>query len=367
MLIKIVKRNSLLSFLSLLAVLSSYWLPPKLSYIDWHVVALLFNLMVVVVALQHYKLLDFIALRLLMRCNSERRIGRIMLGLCFVIAMLVTNDVALISFVPLTLLLSYKVAINPVRMVVLETLAANLGSSFTPLGNPQNLFLFAYYHYSLSQFLATTLILVLLGAGFLWSLSYKFSSEQLAVDVKPANLVNGQQIILFSGLFGLILLSIAQLFDYRYVTLIVIVVTLISAPAILRQVDYGLLLTFIAFFILIGNLAHWAVVASFLQQLLAGKLMTFCLALGLSQLISNVPSSILLAPFTAAQTELVWGVNVGGMGTLIASMASVISYRLFIRAYPTQNGAFLKMFTGYNLLGLVLFALVLLPYLYWWS
>ncbi len=356
----------MLSFLSLLAVLSSYWLPPKLSYIDWHVVALLFNLMVVVVALQHYKLLDFIALRLLAHCHNERHVGRVMLGLCFISSMFITNDVALISFVPLTLLLSFKVAINPVRMVVLETLAANLGSSFTPLGNPQNLFLYAYYHYSFSQFLATMLILLVLGVGLLWCLSYKLSSLQFAFDLKSANLVNFKHIAIFSGLFGLILLSIAQLLDYRYVTLIVVGVTLMNAPKILRQVDYGLLLTFAAFFILIGNLAHWALVATFLQQLLAGKLMTFCLALGLSQLISNVPTSILLAPFTTAKTELVWGVNVGGMGTLIASMASMISYRLFIRAYPSQSGAFLKMFTCYNLLGLIVFCMVLLPYLYWW-
>lgn len=168
----------------------------------------------------------------------------------------------------------------------------------------------------------------------------------------------------FCGLLLLILLNIAHLVDYRLVTFIVVVVSFIITPRVLLKIDYGLLLTFIAFFILVAINLHLINKFLVFKSLLLNPIGGFLITVGVSQIISNVPASLLLAPFIFNPQIIVWGVNVGGLGTLIASMASLISYRLFIRVYPQLTSEFLICFCKYNLIGLLVYCAILVPFLF---
>ena len=356
---RLVSNNLLLSILIFFGILTSLYIHPKLNYIDWRVIALLFNLMVVVAALHKYKVLDYIATRLLNSCNNERGVTLALVGLCLTSSMFITNDVALITFVPITLLMSSKARLNVSRLIVLETLAANLGSSFTPLGNPQNLFLYSHYHMHLPAFLSTMSIVLMLGIIFLGLLVRRVELIPFAFRLKLPRVEHKLRVAIFMVLFLLVLFSVSHLLDYRYATLVILAVTLIVAPNILKHIDYGLLVIFIAFFIVIGNLEHIPSIANHMHSLLNTPLSTYWSAVVLSQFISNVPASILLASFTNAKTAILWGVSSGAMGTLIASMASVISYRLYVRAYPSAKREYLRLFTRYCLLGLIIFCPIL--------
>lgn len=352
---KITKNNLLTSILLIAAMLSSFWGLPKADYINWQVIALLFNLMIVVAVFQRYKLLDLIAVKILNLASNEKNLTRIMLVLSAISAMLITNDVALITFVPITLLIGLKININTVRIIVLQTIAANLGSSFTPLGNPQNLFLYAYYHYSWWTFVGQMFILQLLAVALLWWLTKYIETIKFELKLEPPQLKRPLIVIIFIFLFIAILLSVGQIFNYQNITILIIAISLITVPKIIREVDYSLLLTFILFFIVIGNISHISEVAEYLHVFLKGSLATFLTATILSQFISNVPTAIMLSPFTSEKMALLWGVNIGGMGTMIASMASLISYRIYLRHFPLYSGNYIQTYIKYNLSGLVLF------------
>lgn len=352
---KITKNNLLTSILLIAAIVSSLWGLPKADYINWQVIALLFNLMIVVAVFQRYKLLDLIAVKILNLASNEKNLTRIMLVLSAISAMFITNDVALITFVPITLLISLKININTIRIIVLQTIAANLGSSFTPLGNPQNLFLYAYYHYSWWTFLGQMMILQLLATVLLWWLTQPIEITPFKLDLENTRLKRPLIVILFIFMFVAILLSVGRVFDYRNVTLLIIAISLVTVPKIIKEVDYSLLITFILFFIVIGNISHIPEVAEYLKLFLKGSMMTFWTATILSQFISNVPTAIMLSPFTSAKMALLWGVNIGGMGTMIASMASLISYRIYLRHFPLYSGNYIQTYIKYNLAGLAIF------------
>lgn len=352
---KITKNNLLTSILVIATMLSSFWGLPKADYINWQVIALLFNLMIVVAVFQRYKLLDLIAVKILNLASNEKNLTRIMLVLSAISAMLITNDVALITFVPITLLIGLKININTIRIIVLQTIAANLGSSFTPLGNPQNLFLYAYYHYSWWTFVGQMFILQLLAVALLWWLTKNIETIKFELKLEPPQLKRPLIVIIFIFLFIAILLSVGQIFNYQNITILIIAISLITVPKIIREVDYSLLLTFILFFIVIGNISHISEVAEYLHVFLKGSLATFLTATILSQFISNVPTAIMLSPFTSEKMALLWGVNIGGMGTMIASMASLISYRIYLRHFPLYSGNYIQTYIKYNLSGLMLF------------
>lgn len=352
---KITKNNLLTSILVIATMLSSFWGLPKADYINWQVIALLFNLMIVVAVFQRYKLLDLIAVKILNLASNEKNLTRIMLVLSAISAMLITNDVALITFVPITLLIGLKININTIRIIVLQTIAANLGSSLTPLGNPQNLFLYAYYHYSWWTFVGQMFILQLLAVALLWWLTKNIETIKFELKLEPPQLKRPLIVIIFIFLFIAILLSVGQIFNYQNITILIIAISLITVPKIIREVDYSLLLTFILFFIVIGNISHISEVAEYLHVFLKGSLATFLTATILSQFISNVPTAIMLSPFTSEKMALLWGVNIGGMGTMIASMASLISYRIYLRHFPLYSGNYIQTYIKYNLSGLMLF------------
>ena len=358
------KQNSFMDFLkkeivlviaTVLAITSSFTSIPKLSYIDFKVLILLFNLMIVVAAFKELKVLDSIAIGLLKKCNTYTSISFALVFITFIASMIVTNDVALITFVPLSIVIARKANIDVLKIVIFQTLAANLGSSFTPMGNPQNLFIYSYYDLSPIDFLKATSPIVILAIVFLSILIIKGKKMKLKLDLSDVIMENKKDVILFSLLFVIILLSVFHLIDYKITFMITIVTVLILNKRLFKEVDYSLLLTFIGFFIFIGNISTMDVVRNFMENILNSEKSTFISSILASQIISNVPATMLLSGFTNHFKELLLGVNIGGMGTLIASLASVISYKIYTSEFKDNNDRYLSKFTLYNILGLGVF------------
>ena len=351
--IEFLKKECVLVIAVTLAILSSFISIPKMSYIDFKVLILLFNLMVVVAAFKELKVLDSIAIGLLKKCNTYTSISLALVFITFISSMIVTNDVALITFVPLSIVIARKANINVLKIVVFQTLAANLGSSFTPMGNPQNLFIYSFYNLSPIDFFKITLPIVILAVLFLVLLVFKDKKMNLSLDLEDVKIDNKRDVYLFSGLFLIILLSVFHVIDYKVTFLITIVMVLILNKKLFSQVDYSLLITFIGFFIFVGNISTMDVVKNFMEGILNSPKSTFLASVLSSQVISNVPATMLLSGFTNHFKELLLGVNIGGMGTLIASLASVISYKIYASEFVNDN--YMKSFTFYNILGLIIF------------
>ena len=351
--IEFLKKECVLVIAVTLAILSSFISIPKMSYIDFKVLILLFNLMVVVAAFKELKVLDSIAIGLLKKCNTYTSISLALVFITFISSMIVTNDVALITFVPLIIVIVRKANINVLKIVIFQTLAANLGSSFTPMGNPQNLFIYSFYNLSPIDFFKITLPIVVLAVLFLVLLVFKDKKMNLSLDLEDVKIDNKRDVYLFGGLFLIILLSVFHVIDYKVTFLITIVMVLILNKKLFSQVDYSLLITFIGFFIFVGNISTMDVVKNFMEGILNSPKSTFLASVLSSQVISNVPATMLLSGFTDHFKELLLGVNIGGMGTLIASLASVISYKIYASEFGNDN--YMKSFTFYNILGLIIF------------
>ena len=352
--LEFIKKEIVLVVALTLAIITSFISPPKISYIDFKVLVLLFNLMIVVAAFNDLKILDSIAIKLLKKCKSYTSISMALVFITFVSSMIVTNDVALITFVPLSIVIAKKANINVLKIVIFQTLAANLGSSLTPMGNPQNLFIYSFYNLSPVDFFNITLPIIVLSIIFLLVVILKDKKLNLNLELDEIKIDNKRDSVLFTILFLIILLSVFHLIDYKITLLITISMVFILNKKLFSKVDYSLLITFIGFFIFVGNISTMDSVRSFMEGILSSGKSTFISSVVASQFISNVPATMLLSGFTEYFKELLLGVNIGGMGTLIASLASVISYKIYISEFNNSDN-YLKTFTLYNVIGLIVF------------
>ena len=325
------KKETVLCIAALLSLLSAFFVPPSaeyLDYMDWRVLALLFCLMLVVAGLQSIGLFRFLGLRLLARTRTTRQLCLLLVGLCFFSAMLITNDVALITFVPFAVMILELAGISRllIPVVVLQTIAANLGSMLTPIGNPQNLYLYSAFSIPMGTFLLQMLPLTLLSLAMLTLSVFLLPKAELTVSA-PEELppLPKGRLIFYLLLFLVALSCVVRLIPWYIMLLILVVAVFFGDRERFRSVDYFLLLTFVCFFLFIGNMERIPAVSALLQSLIQGR--ELLLGILLSQCISNVPAAILLSGFTDAVRPLLYGVNIGGLGTLIASLASVISYR----------------------------------------
>lgn len=360
------KKETVLCIAALLAIISAFFVPPSaeyLSYIDYRVLALLFCLMLVVAGLQSIGFFRYLANRLLSGAKSTRSLCLLLVALCFFSSMLITNDVALITFVPFAVMLLTLADHSEllISVVVLQTIAANLGSMLTPVGNPQNLYLYSSYGISMGTFLALMLPLTLLAGGMLLFCIFllpnqKLSGLQTAADdsALPSDADDSarrpplQKLSAYLGLFAVCLLCVLRILPWPVMLVLLIAAVFFLNRQLFRAVDYFLLLTFVCFFLFIGNIEHIPAVSAFLRSFIEGR--ELLLGTALSQVISNVPAALLLSGFTEQVRPLLYGVNIGGLGTLIASLASVISYRLYGNSKGARKGAYLKTFTLYNVI-----------------
>lgn len=369
--IKLLFKNETVFCISfLLAVLSAFFIHPDrlyLEYPDYRTLALLFCLMVIVAGFQSLGIFAMLGHFLLTRVGSMRGLSAVMILLCFFSSMVITNDVTLITFVPFTILV-YRMSGRTdrlLKLVVLETIAANLGSMATPIGNPQNLYLYSVSGLSAGEFAGAVLPYAGLSLVLLMLVVFVERDEPLldtVVEGKGGQDLHGllRRTAPFLALLLLCLLVVFRVLPYQPVLACVIVVVLIVNRKLYLSVDYFLLLTFLCFFVFIGNMKRIPEVSEFLVSVVQGReLLTGILT---SQIISNVPAAILLSGFSADFSALLTGVNLGGLGTLIASLASLIAFKFFAKQYPDQKGAFMKVFTIWNVLFLIvltIFAVVM--------
>ena len=348
------KQETVLCVAVLLALGSSFFERPKLEYIDFAVLSILLSLMLVVAGLKSISFLDWVACQLLQRCASWRGVVLALVGVTYVSSMFVTNDVALITFVPLALIIGKRLQRDVARVIILQTLAANLGSMVTPPGNPQNLFLYAHYHYTASSFFSVMAIPGLLSVIYLGLLIWRGRNEKLVLELPELAKPNMLQTALLLLLLSLNIAAVLHWLDKAVALGITLAFVLASQRRLLREVDYSLLVTFVGFFVFIGNISQTSLAIYLKQSLLGTAAGTYLAGAIASQFISNVPAAMLLAGLTSEADALLLGVNIGGLGTLIASMASVISYKLFVAEHPYQAGTYLRTFLYYNFAGLAL-------------
>lgn len=353
---KAIRHDIIFSVSLLLALVTSLMVKPTLNSIDWKVIFCLFNLNAILLALEELHVMDKVSIKILsVQCN-QRHLSMILVGLTFLSSMLITNDVALITFVPLTLIIARKSGFDPGYTIILQALAANIGSSLTPVGNPQNLFLFSHYHIPLGQFMSLMLPFVLTGAFWLIILNHHTGNKNLEFSLEPVETGNSLKIIIYIILFLAVILSVLRIIDYRLVTGLVILVLFCMDRNLFVRLDYCLLGTFICFFIAVANFSHFNTLGMLLQRNFESTAGSFMGSVLLSQIISNVPSAILIANYSEQWRAVLLGVNIGGMGTLVASMASVIAYRYYVREYKKRG--YLWQFFRYNLLSLAVFLLI---------
>jgi Na+/H+ antiporter NhaD/arsenite permease-like protein len=352
---EILKKDMVFTISLVLALGSCALNIPRVEYLDFKVLISLFNLMIIVKAFERINLLDSIAITLLKKCSNSRRVSLVLISSCFIGAMFVTNDVALITFVPLTLIISKKANINVGKMVILETIAANLGSTLTPMGNPQNLFIYSFYNLNILSFMSVVMPLVLFGGLWIYMLNYRVKSIDLSLDIDNVKIKDKGQFYIWTALFVLVILSILGLANYYITLLVVVIATMKINKELLVNVDYILLGTFVCFFIFIGNVSNIEGIRNIMGGYLNSGNATYTSSVILSQFISNVPSAIFLASFTTHWKELLMGVNIGGMGTLIASLASLISYKIYTNENPGEGKKYLVKFNVYNFVSLGVF------------
>lgn len=358
----IIKNEIVLCVAFCCAAASMFFVPPSrdyLSYIDFRVIVLLFCLMVVVAGFQKCGAFSVIAQKLLAGRKRMRLLLLILVFMPFFASMLITNDVALIAFVPFSILILTLIGRTKylIRIVVLQTIAANLGSMAMPVGNPQNLFLYAKYNLSPGAFFATTLPLTLLSLIGLFIATLCVHRETIEVHFSTqARLQNPKLLLLFVGLFCLCLLSVFRLLHFGILAGIIVVCLLFCDRTLFGEADYGLLLTFVCFFIFAGNIGQIESVRNFLAGVMASS--TLLTSVAASQVISNVPAAVLLSGFTEDWQGLLIGTNIGGLGTPIASLASLISLKFYMKAQGARPMRYIAVFLLANFAGL----LVLYPF-----
>lgn len=388
------------------------------AYVDWHTLALLFCLMAVVAGFRSLGVLDVAGAWLVARARTQRAVAGVLIGLAFFASMAVTNDVALITFVPLALVVLRRAGMEGrmCLMATLMTIAANLGSMFTPVGNPQNLYLFTASGMGVGEFLqlmgpytaasgamlALACVLCFRGGEVRHAPAARFASsggfasddtaDNSAMQVPPARwtapegsasgastacsvpgasnarLANERlsadssiesvppgcfpahprkRLAVYGVLFACCLAAVLSVLDVRVLLALVLVGVSLSDASLLRRVDWGLLATFAALFVFVGNMGRVPMLHEALSAAVGGN--ALLAAVGGSQVISNVPAAVLLSGFTDQWQALIVGTNLGGLGTLIASMASLITFKAVMVGRPGIRGRYLLVFTAWNI------------------
>lgn len=405
---EIVRKDPVLVVAIVLAIISCAAVPPDAAYaeyVDLRTIGMLFSLMTIMAGLSRLGMFRIACRHLLSAVRGPRRLALALTLLAFFSSMLITNDVALVTFVPFALL-ALRTLDSPRHAcftVVMMTIAANLGSMLTPIGNPQNLYLYSTSHMALTDFLllmlpyAAAALVLLVGAIAFFGRIPEHAEEKAARSVDAGNPASSSEdgsadspatcgdadnaasatdanetpqlasdaddpapsplrVLPWAALFVLALLSVAHILPYQAIVAVTIVVALAADRRALLHVDYALLLTFIAFFVFVGNVGRIEVVSAALAQLIDGH--ELAVSVIASQVLSNVPAAILLSGFTSNFAALIVGTNLGGLGTLIASMASLISYKQVALVLPREKGRYFMLFTVWNIAFLAVLAVL---------
>lgn len=362
-----IKKETVLCIAFLLAVISAFLNPPSISYaefIDFRVLGILAGLMLVMEGLKSIGIFEDICRMLTGFTKNTMQLSFVLVLLCFFSSMFITNDVALITFVPIAIMTLKQSGHEnkTIIIVILQTVAANLGSMLMPSGNPQNLYLFDLSGMSLGDFVLLMLPYTVVSL-ILISLFIILGKNQNITQIKAKEKNFSKQQKIYAVIYALIfvagIITVCKLIPWYVFLAVSITASLIMNRQSFKSIDYSLLMTFICFFIFIGNISSLSSVRQFLTDTVSGR--ETLISIAASQIISNVPAALMLSGFTKRYSDLIIGVDLGGLGTLIASMASLISYKAVAAAYPEKRKSYILLFTAVNIAFLViLYSLYLL-------
>lgn len=355
--IKSILKDRLLQITAVLAVLSLIMARPRLADINFDTLWSLTAMMILIQIFNYLHILDYCAYRLTGYANNTRQLVWLFLALGFVSAMFLTNDVAVLTLVPLYLYVAKQYKLPEILPVTLITMAANLGSSITPFGNAHNIFVLAKFHVSAMQFFSWTIPIAIFSV--VMASAYTFilkptpidhiSTQKIYIPPRPTILAIIAALIVFAGVLGFIPSWVG--------TIVTAVLATALKPNIMSKVDYATILTFLGFFIIVSDVSQNAIVKTTIASLVTTPSSVYFGTIGVSQFISNVPTTVLFAKFTHHVAALLYGANIGGLGTLVGSMANLLAFKQYTRYGTIDSRKFLIRFTALNLLTLAIFTL----------
>lgn len=360
-----IKKNTVLTVAFCAALITSFIVPPDsayLSYFDFKTLTCLFCTLAVICALNDIDFFTIVARRIVLLTGNIRRAVISIVVITFVGSMLIANDMALLTFLPLGyfVLTSSGKEKYMIFTFVMQNIGANLGGMLTPFGNPQNLYLYNKFSIPSGEFMSIMLVPFLCAITLILVCCLVFvKSEPITVSVGTGaknDKLPALRTALYLLLFAFSIVIVFRVIPYYYGLIVIPVVLLAADPKALSKVDYCLLLTFVCFFVFSGNMARIDAVNGFVSSMLEKN--TLVVSVLSCQFISNVPSAILLSSFTDNYRALLYGVNMGGCGTLIASLASLITFRKYSSAYPNGVGRYILIFSAFNFAFLIIMTVV---------
>ncbi len=346
-----IKKNAVLCVALLAAFTTSIIVPPDKAYLDYFdlkTLTCLFCVLAVVCAFKNIRFFFALAQKIVRVFKTTRASVLALCYVTFIGSMLIANDMALLTFLPLGyfVLSSTGKQKHMAFTFIMQNIAANLGGMLTPFGNPQNLYLYTKFNIPTGDFVLTMLPPFLISVALITLSCFLFvKKETLEIGEEKILLPKGKTIV-YSLLFTLSIVIVFRWIPYWTGLIVIPAVLLFMDKKALAQVDYGLLFTFVAFFIFSGNMARIPAVQDAFGYLMEKN--PLLVSTSSCQVISNVPSAILLSQFTTDYTPLLLGVNIGGCGTLISSLASLITFREFTKHEPHGAKKYLLLFSAFN-------------------
>lgn len=353
------KKNTVVCIAALLAIVTSFFVPPDkayLGYFDLRTLTCLFLTLAVICALKDISFFSIVAQRIVVTTGTMRILALALVYITFIGSMLIANDMALITFLPLGYF-ALSVTKNEEKMAyifILQNISANLGGMLTPFGNPQNLFLYSYFSIPTGEFTKIMFPPFLLAIAMLTAACFLIPRTPLVIKDDSGRTLNKKRTTLYLVLFAFSLLIVFRLIPYWVGLLIIPVILFFADKKVFGEIDWGLLATFSLFFVFSGNMARIPAVQNFVSHLLGRS--TLLVSIASCQVISNVPSAILLSRFTNNYHALLLGVNIGGTGTLISSLASLITFSHYRNLRPGHTKQYLLLFTLMNVIFLAVMA-----------
>ncbi len=351
------KKNAVMLIAFLAAVITSFFVPPDAEYIgyfDFRTLTCLFCVLAVVCALKNINFFYMLARKIIRLFKNTRMSILALVYITFIGSMLIANDMALLTFLPLGyyVLASTKKEKYMAFTFIMQNIAANLGGMLTPFGNPQNLYLYSKYEIDNLEFVGIMAPAFVVAVALITLCCLIFVKKEPLLISDERLKLKPKRTILYLILFALSILIVFRGIPYWIGLIIVPAVLIFVDRKALKTVDYGLLFTFVFFFIFAGNMARIEAVRNLFSFLLEKS--TLLVSILSCQIISNVPSAILLSQFTENYRELLVGVNIGGVGTLISSLASLITFKEYVKHNPGKTGYYIALFSAFNFAFLII-------------
>ena len=356
-----IKSEVVLTVATILAIITMFFVPidkEYLNYFDYNTLICLFCMLAVVAGLKSTNVFELISRKLIGLFHTRRAVIYTLVFGTFFFDMIVANDMSLITFLPLTYIVLHSTKNDKYLAFtfIMQTIAANMGGMITPYGNPQNLYLYSYYNIGTTEFFSILFSQVITVAILLWMCCAFVPNEKLKLKKSSKIIISKKTLIVYTILFILVIFSVFRLVPYLLTLAIVLITILIMDKKRFKQVDYALISTFCVFFVFSGNMARIPQIKTFISEIVVKN--TLLAGIVSCQFISNVPTAIFLSKFTQNYRDLLISVNIGSLGILISSLASLITLKEFLKHQPKNFFKYLGMFTIFNTMFLIVLLLV---------